>query len=55
MEVIADRAEAITRTITGANEGDVVLIAGKGHEEYQIIDGQRYFHSDIALVRALEA
>ena len=55
VEVIADRAEAITRTITGANEGDVVLIAGKGHEEYQIIDGQRYSHSDIALVRALES
>jgi UDP-N-acetylmuramoyl-L-alanyl-D-glutamate--2,6-diaminopimelate ligase len=33
---IADRAEAITAAIREASPGDVVLIAGKGHEQYQI-------------------
>ncbi|HEY6724261.1 MAG TPA: UDP-N-acetylmuramoyl-L-alanyl-D-glutamate--2,6-diaminopimelate ligase, partial [Polyangiaceae bacterium] len=36
-EVIFDRARAIDRAILGATSGDVVLIAGKGHEPYQII------------------
>lgn len=35
-EVILDRAEAIDRAIAEAKMGDVVLIAGKGHEDYQI-------------------
>ncbi|MDF1660647.1 MAG: hypothetical protein P1V97_02665 [Planctomycetota bacterium] len=35
-EVILDRAEAIDRAIAEAEVGDVVLIAGKGHEDYQI-------------------
>ncbi|WP_377889352.1 UDP-N-acetylmuramoyl-L-alanyl-D-glutamate--2,6-diaminopimelate ligase [Alkalihalobacillus sp. R86527] len=34
---ITDRAQAITHAINEASEGDVVLIAGKGHETYQII------------------
>ena len=35
---IADRAEAIQRAIDGARKGEVVLIAGKGHETYQILE-----------------
>jgi UDP-N-acetylmuramoyl-L-alanyl-D-glutamate--2,6-diaminopimelate ligase len=36
-----DRALAIARAVAGAGEGDMVLIAGKGHEEYQIVpDGK---------------
>ena len=34
-EVVADRYEAITRALSLADKGDVVLIAGKGHEKYQ--------------------
>src|SRR5690606_25864791 len=38
---IADRERAIRAAIERAREGDVVLIAGKGHEDYQILsDGQ---------------
>jgi UDP-N-acetylmuramoyl-L-alanyl-D-glutamate--2,6-diaminopimelate ligase len=37
LSVLADRAEAITVAVTEAGEDDVVLIAGKGHEDYQII------------------
>lgn len=44
-EKIADRREAIHRAIQAARTGDVVLIAGKGHEDYQII-GQEVFHFD---------
>ncbi len=36
-EVIVDRAEAIRRAAQVAEAGDVILIAGKGHEDYQII------------------
>jgi UDP-N-acetylmuramoyl-L-alanyl-D-glutamate--2,6-diaminopimelate ligase len=39
--VIEDREEAIKKSIELANEGDVVLIAGKGHETYQIVKNQR--------------
>ncbi len=38
-EVEPDRAAAITLALTGAREGDVVVIAGKGHELGQEIDG----------------
>ncbi|MDR1595473.1 MAG: UDP-N-acetylmuramoyl-L-alanyl-D-glutamate--2,6-diaminopimelate ligase [Puniceicoccales bacterium] len=37
---IADRKEAISRALLLAEAGDVVLVAGKGHEPYQIIDGK---------------
>lgn len=42
---IADRREAIYRAIAEAHAGDVVLIAGKGHEDYQII-GREVSHFD---------
>jgi UDP-N-acetylmuramoyl-L-alanyl-D-glutamate--2,6-diaminopimelate ligase len=42
----ADRAAAIERAIAEARAGDCVLIAGKGHEDYQIIEGQRLHFSD---------
>jgi len=42
---IADRTEAIHQAISEARSGDLVLIAGKGHEDYQII-GRETFHFD---------
>ena len=51
-----DRARAIFEAIGGAHQGDVVLIAGKGHEDYQEIAGQRLPFSDVAVAKkALEA
>lgn len=44
-EKIADRREAIHQAISAARENDLVLIAGKGHEDYQII-GREVFHFD---------
>jgi UDP-N-acetylmuramoyl-L-alanyl-D-glutamate--2,6-diaminopimelate ligase len=42
---IADRREAIHKAISEARTGDLVVIAGKGHEDYQII-GHEVFHFD---------
>ena len=51
-----DRARAIFEAIGGAHQGDVVLIAGKGHEDYQEVAGERLPFSDVAVARkALEA
>jgi len=41
-----DRKKAIRKAIEMAGEGDIVLIAGKGHEDYQEIKGVRYRFSD---------
>ncbi|MEC4676322.1 MAG: UDP-N-acetylmuramoyl-L-alanyl-D-glutamate--2,6-diaminopimelate ligase [Nitrospirota bacterium] len=42
----ADRREAIKRSVMMASDGDVVLVAGKGHEVYQEIKGERFEFSD---------
>ena len=42
-----DRATAINAAIAGAKMGDVVLIAGKGHEDYQEANGVRTHFSDV--------
>ena len=48
----ADRARAIYEALQRAGDGDVVLIAGKGHEDYQEIGGQRLPFSDYAVARS---
>lgn len=45
VQVIPDRREAIMKAMRLAGEGDVVLLAGKGHEDYQII-GREKIHFD---------
>ena len=44
--VVADRHEAIRTAILTAREGEVVLVAGKGHETYQEINGIRHHFDD---------
>ena len=51
VNVVRDRAEAISFAIKNANAGDVVLVAGKGHETYQDIAGTRNIFSDTKQVR----
>lgn len=48
-----DREKAIRLAVEMAKEGDVVVIAGKGHEDYQEIKGVRYPFSDSAVVREI--
>jgi UDP-N-acetylmuramoyl-L-alanyl-D-glutamate--2,6-diaminopimelate ligase len=51
-----DRAAAIHRSIAEAARDDIVLIAGKGHETYQEINGQRFNFDDLLVAdHALEA
>jgi len=47
-----DRAAAIARAVAEAQAGDVVLIAGKGHEPYQEVDGVRRPFDDMEHARA---
>jgi UDP-N-acetylmuramoyl-L-alanyl-D-glutamate--2,6-diaminopimelate ligase len=43
---IADRREAIKTAVSLSNPGDIVLVAGKGHEKYQDIKGVKYDFDD---------
>ncbi len=52
---IEDRTQAICRAIDLATERDIVLLAGKGHENYQEIDGKKIPYSDYDEVRRLLA
>jgi UDP-N-acetylmuramoyl-L-alanyl-D-glutamate--2,6-diaminopimelate ligase len=52
--VIPDRNVAIRMAVELASSGDIVLVAGKGHEDYQEVQGKRYSFSDrIALENAI--
>ena len=44
--VIRDRRAAIVHALAEAEAGDIVLIAGKGHEDYQIVGTERFPFSD---------
>lgn len=50
-KVIPDRKEAIRFAVEMAQSGDMVIVAGKGHEEYQEINGKRYHFSDEEYLR----
>ncbi|MDO4551903.1 MAG: UDP-N-acetylmuramoyl-L-alanyl-D-glutamate--2,6-diaminopimelate ligase [Bacillota bacterium] len=52
-EVVHDRREAIRRAMKECRRGDVLLIAGKGHEEYQIIGKEKRPFSDRGTVLEL--
>jgi UDP-N-acetylmuramoyl-L-alanyl-D-glutamate--2,6-diaminopimelate ligase len=48
---VVDRAEAIERAVTMAGSGDLILIAGKGHEKYQQIGDRVLPFDDAAVAR----
>lgn len=50
--VIEDRSAAIAWAVSQAGPSDVVLIAGKGHEDYQEVGTERHAFSDLALATA---
>lgn len=50
---ISDRKEAIKLGVSLAKAGDVLLIAGKGHEKYQDINGTKHDFDDMAIAKVL--
>ncbi len=52
-QVITDRKEAIKEAIHSAAKDDIVLIAGKGHETYQEINGERHHFDDREVARQI--
>ncbi len=52
---IVDRAEAIRAAVMLAKPGDILLVAGKGHEDYQIVgDEKRHFDDREEVRKAFE-
>ncbi|MGI6734451.1 MAG: UDP-N-acetylmuramoyl-L-alanyl-D-glutamate--2,6-diaminopimelate ligase [Anaerovoracaceae bacterium] len=52
-EIIDDRRKALQRAISMYRKGDLILVAGKGHENYQIIGSAKYYFSDQETIREL--
>ncbi|MCC6932870.1 MAG: UDP-N-acetylmuramoyl-L-alanyl-D-glutamate--2,6-diaminopimelate ligase [Deltaproteobacteria bacterium] len=52
-QVYVDRREAIEQAIKQARSGDIVLIAGKGHEDYQDVKGVKHHFSDQEICREI--
>jgi UDP-N-acetylmuramoyl-L-alanyl-D-glutamate--2,6-diaminopimelate ligase len=50
-EVVPDRAEAIQRAVRSSSKGDIIVVAGKGHEDYQIIGTETIGFDDREVVR----
>ena len=51
--IIPDRREAIKYSITNAKVGDVILILGKGHEDYQEIEGVRHPFDERVIIKEI--
>lgn len=49
---ITNRKDAIERAINNASDNEIILIAGKGHEDYQEINGERHHFDDREIARA---
>jgi UDP-N-acetylmuramoyl-L-alanyl-D-glutamate--2,6-diaminopimelate ligase len=50
IEIIPDRKEAILKALKSIKGKEILIIAGKGHEDYQEINGIRYPFSDFKIV-----
>lgn len=51
VEIELDRAKAIQKAVARAKYGEVILIAGKGHEDYQIVGTTKYPFSDVLVAQ----
>lgn len=52
-EVVVDRTEAIRKAIQMAQKDDYVIIAGKGHEKYQDVNGEKTHYDDVEVAKAI--
>lgn len=53
VHVEADRKKALGLSLQSAREGDVILVAGKGHEDYQIVGDKKFDFSDVKVMTEL--
>ncbi|MCB1583774.1 MAG: UDP-N-acetylmuramoyl-L-alanyl-D-glutamate--2,6-diaminopimelate ligase [Xanthomonadales bacterium] len=51
--VISDRKQAITYVVDKSQKGDIILVAGKGHESTQEVNGELYEFNDIDVVKTI--
>lgn len=52
-KVVVDRKEAIKEAINMANKQDIIVLAGKGHEPYQEINGKKYPFDERIIVKEI--
>ena len=45
-KVIVDRKEAIFHALKNASKDDIIVLAGKGHEDYQVLANNEHIHFD---------
>ena len=50
---ITDREQAIRTAVAIAKKGDVILVAGKGHEDYQEVKGVKHHFDDREIIRGI--
>jgi len=50
-EIVTDRRQAIRKALLAARPGDLVILAGKGHENYQEIDGKKHRFDECEIVK----
>ena len=50
---IVDRTEAIKYAVDMANKNDIIVLAGKGHETYQEINGEKYPFDEREIIKDL--
>ncbi len=51
---ITDREEAIKYACKNAQEGDLILLVGKGHEEYQEVKGQKIYFNELDIINEIK-
>ena len=51
---IIDRRDAIKYACENAQDGDLILLVGKGHEEYQDIKGVKYYFSELDVIEEIK-
>ena len=50
-QIIFDRKKAIEYGLSKSNSGDIFIIAGKGHENYQLEKGEKSYFNDLDIVK----
>ena len=50
-QIIDDRQEAIEYMLDNAREDDIIALIGKGHEEYQEVNGEKFYFSEVEVIR----